>query len=83
MDEGLVSGLVGCDSGELFIGPGEIITGGGLEPSLSSDGLLLPCQKGTYKVWVEGTHSKEIVVWLEPILSEPQNSFTDYPRLSQ
>src|SRR5262249_51402452 len=73
----VVSGLVGCDSGVLFIGPGEDITGGGLEPV----GVRLPCPAGTYRAWVSAADECELVVWLEPVAGSPVNQFADHPRL--
>lgn len=72
-----VSGLVGCDSGALVIGPGEDITGGGLEP----DGFRLPCRDGTYRAWVAALDEGELAVWLELVAGLPVNQFTDFPRL--
>jgi hypothetical protein len=73
----VVSGLVGCDSGALFIGPGEDITGGGLEPN----GFRLPCPVGSYRVWVAAPADGELSVWLEPVAGPPVNHLADYPRL--
>lgn len=73
----VVSGLVGCDSGALFVGPGEDITGGGLEP----DGFRLPCPVGSYRVWVATPADGELSVWLEPVAGLPVNQLAGYPRL--
>lgn len=77
--ESAVTGLVGCDSGTLVIGPGEYITGGGLEP----DGFWLPCPAGTYRVSVAAPTDDELEVWLEPVAGLPVNQFTGYPRLTR
>lgn len=77
----VLSGLVGCDSGVLFIGPGEQITSDGLEPDESLGGVRLPCPAGNYRVWIAAPEDGELVVWLEPVAGPPVNQFADYPRL--
>ena len=79
--ERAVSGLVGCDSGALFIGPGEQITGHGLEPDEALGGVRLSTPPGTYRVHVARDGDDGLEVWLEPIAAPPGNGFTDYPRL--
>lgn len=76
-----VSGLVGCDGEALFIGPGEQITGGGLEPDESLGGVRLPVPRGTYRIHVARPDEGELELWLEPVIGPPINQFTDYPRL--
>jgi hypothetical protein len=79
--DSLVSGLVGCDSGFLFIGPGEQITAEGLEPDVSFGGVRLPCPNGSLCVWVTALGDGELEMWLERITGPPINHFTTYPRL--
>src|SRR5262245_61116848 len=79
--EAMISGLVGCDSGVLFVGPGEQISGGGLEPDEGLGGVPLPSPPGTYRVSVARDGDDGLEVWLEPAAGPPANAFTDYPRL--
>ena len=77
----VVSGLVGCDSGAVFIGPGEQISGARLEPDEALGGVRLPAPAGTYRVHVARDGDDGLELWLEPVAGPPANTFTDYPRL--
>jgi hypothetical protein len=76
-----VKGLVGCDSGTLFIGPGEQISGGGVEPDQSFGGLFLPIASGVYRVHVAMPGAGELEVWLEEVGESPTNRFEGFPHL--
>jgi hypothetical protein len=76
-----LSGLIRCDSGEVFIGAGEQIPGDGLEPDLSFGGLSLGAAVGSYRVWVGRRDTFEIDVWLEGTEAEAHNAFSHSPRL--
>jgi hypothetical protein len=66
----------------LYIGPGEQITGDGLEPDESLDGVRLRVPVGTYRAHVARPDDDQLVVWLEPVAGVPSNQFADYPRLN-
>jgi len=75
-----VAGLITCESGELFIGPGEQITADGLEPDEAHGGIYLPTPAGTYRAHF--ARDEEFVeVWLEPVDAPARNQFSDYLRL--
>jgi hypothetical protein len=74
-------GLIACDSQCLYIGPGEQITGAGLEPDDSLDGLRLPISAGVYRVRVAVADPDTLDVWIEPSTEPAQNHFLDYVRL--
>lgn len=75
-----VAGLVACDSGKLYIGPGKQITADGLEPDDSHGGIHLPAPTGTYHA--RFARDEELVeVWLEPVNTLARNHFSDYLRL--
>jgi hypothetical protein len=80
-DSATVSGLIRCESGEIFIGAGEQIPGGGLEPDLALGGLSLGAAAGTYRVWVGRRSEFELDVWLEETDAEARNEFGHSPRL--
>src|SRR5262249_60784719 len=73
----VVSGLVGCDSGVLFIGPGEDITGGGLEPV----GFRLPCPAGTYRAWGSAADECGVGGWLGAGAGAPGDPVGGHPPL--
>ena len=75
-----VVGEIACDSGELFIGPGEQITADGLEADESLGGIFLPVPEGTYRAHF-GRDKDTVEVWLEPVTSSAMNQFSDYLRL--
>jgi len=78
-DTRAVSGLIRCDSGEVFIGAGEQIPGDGLEPDLAFGGLSLGATIGTYRVWVSRLGDFELGVWLEETNDEGRNQFRHGP----
>lgn len=73
-------GLVVCESGVLYIGPGEQITADGSEPDEAQGGIYLPAPTGTYRVHF--ARDEELVeVWLEPVNAPARNQFGGYLRL--
>lgn len=70
-----VSALIACRSGNVFIGPGEDITGGGLEPvSRRTSGQMVAANCGTLRVTLAKAGNR-LSLSLLRVESEAMNSF--------
>jgi hypothetical protein len=79
--EQTVGGLLACDGGSVYVGPGEQIIGGGLEPDASLGGLFLPITPGVYHVRVSRPDDAELEIWFEVVTGPARNALSDYLRL--
>lgn len=73
-----VSANIGCPSGRVFLGPGEDITGGELEPDKRrTTGKILSLASGTYHVRVGLTARNEVTVQLRMTTEPKKNNITE------
>lgn len=75
--------LVVCESGQFFIGPGEVIPSDGLSATDEFGGQFISVTPGTYRVRVSRPSSWSLRVSLLPSDSPAQNHFHDSPRLNE
>ncbi len=75
--------LVACESGQIFIGPGEVIPSDGLLTTDEFGGRFITLTPGTYRVRVSRPSSRSLGVYLLPTDSPAQNNFYESPRLSE
>jgi hypothetical protein len=68
-------------SGTFFVGAGEYVSSGGLEPEAIYGNLFLSVTPGSYLVRAHATEKSKISISFEPTTCEPQNSFGDLLRL--
>lgn len=74
-----VSALIGNESGRVFVGPGEEITGGGFEPSTlrNRTGIFLDLEPATYRVTVTKHGANELSVWFAKVDAAASNAIED------
>jgi len=76
-----VQAILACDSGSLYIGAGEYVPSGGLQPETKHGGLFLRVPKGNYRVSVVHLIAYCLDVFVEPADGSPVNAFEDSPRV--
>lgn len=64
-----------CLSGVIYIGPGEDITGDGIEPSERSSGEFIHLEKGTWLAEFIKKSENALALYLNPIEGNSINSF--------
>lgn len=76
-----VQAILACESGEFYIGAGEYVPSGGLQPETKYGGLFLRLPKGNYRVSVVHLVAHCLDVFVELVSEPPVNTFTDSPRV--
>jgi hypothetical protein len=76
-----IEAVIVCESGTLFIGAGEQLPAGGLQPSGKHGGRFLELAKGTYRATLSRDSHSALRLSLERVESPPQNRFDDSPVL--
>jgi len=80
--ERAVAALLKCPSGRVFVGPGEDVTGGELEPDRrQTSGRLLSIPSGHYRVEVCRLDAWRLGVSFQRTQAAPQNTFRVGPSL--
>lgn len=73
--------LLSCPSGHVFIGAGEEVTGGGLEPEAIRGGMFTTVIPGRYRLAIRRNSIREIVFSLNQHEGETKNHFTSPVRI--
>jgi hypothetical protein len=80
-----VSLRLGCPTGELYIGPSEMVTGGGLEPEIdrgeNARGRFISMPPGNYLVEFSEAGVNEINIVLMQITNTAQNQLSRLPNI--
>ncbi len=76
-----VQALIACASGQIYMGAGEQLPGGGLAPSDKYGGRFIQLPHGTYFARLVRTAHDKIALNLERVEREPRNHFEDSPAL--
>jgi len=80
-DSANIEALVVCESGRLFIGPGEVIPSGGLSTTDEFGGMFFDAKPGTYRVRVSRPSFRSLRVSIVPFNGPAENHFHDSPKL--
>ena len=78
-----IESLIACDSGRIFIGPGEVIPSDGLPTTDEFGGRFLDVPSGVYRVQVSRPSAWSLQVSLLPSDNLAENHFHDSPRLNE
>jgi hypothetical protein len=78
-----IEAFVACESGQIFVGPGEVIPSDGLSTTDEFGGHFLDITPGTYRVRVSRPGLWSLRVSLQPSDSPAENHFHASPRLNK
>lgn len=74
-----VQAVLACDKGSFYIGAGEYVPSGGLQPHTKYGGMFLPLPNGNYRVSVVHLIAHRLDVFVEPVNDAAVNAFDDSP----
>ena len=77
-----VTAVLACESGQFFVGPGEVIPSGGCPTTAEFGGGFIAVTPGFYAVQVARPEFAELHIFFQPTAAPAQNSFTTSPRLT-
>lgn len=77
-----IEARINCPTGNLYIGPGEMVTGEGLEPDPELGGSMISIKSGNYLLTIANQGIHKIEIGIVTISNDYTNNFSELPKLS-